>query len=284
MARDILLIGANGGMGRAVARKLIDRGDSVTALVSGQATLGQFEREVPGSRRVLALDLADSESVRNGIAALIPEVTPLHAVVFCAAFSPFAPAETMSLSEFRRTLEINCVSHLAVYQAVMPALRRDKGRFIVTSSLSGRVATPMMGAYVASKFALEGLADAMRQEASEWGVPVIVLQPGTIETPALTRSRDALKAKLAGLSGDESRLYGQLHRQMLYRVEEALASGTLMQPATVADAVVAAIDSPDPLPRYRVGADAELLIEASRTKSDREIDEIILGIYRSAPT
>jgi NAD(P)-dependent dehydrogenase (short-subunit alcohol dehydrogenase family) len=141
----------------------------------------------------------------------------------------------------------------------------------------------MMGAYVASKFALEGLADVMRQEASEWGVPVIVLQPGTIDTPVLNRSRDALAARLAALSDSERGLYGRLYRQMLYRIEEALAAGGLMRPEVVAGAVIEAIDSPDPLPRYRIGADAEFLIEASRTKSDREIDAIILNLYRSAP-
>jgi NAD(P)-dependent dehydrogenase (short-subunit alcohol dehydrogenase family) len=283
MARNVLLIGANSGLGRAVARKLIGRGDSVTALVSQQATLEQFERDIPGSRRVLALDLADAEGVRDFAATLIPKVTPLNAVVFCAAVSPFAPAEMSSLDEFRRTLEINCISLLAVYQSAMPALRRGGGRLVITSSLSGRVATPMMGAYVASKFALEGLADVMRQEASEWGVPVIVLQPGTMDTPVLNRSRDALAARLAALSESERALYGRLYRQMLYRVEEALAAGGLMRPEVVADAVIEAIDSPHPLPRYRIGADAEFLIEASRTKSDREIDAIILDLYRSAP-
>ena len=283
MARNILLTGANSGLGRAVARKMIGRGDAVTALVSQKATLEEFERDVPVSRQVLALDLADAEGVRDFAATLIPKITPLNAVVFCAAVSPFAPAEKSSLDEFRRTLEINCISLLAVYQSAMPALRRDGGRLVITSSLSGRVATPMMGAYVASKFAVEGLADVMRQEASQWGVAVIVLQPGTMDTPVLKRSRDALKARLTALSDEENGLYGKLYRQMLYRVEEALAAGGLMRPEVVADAVIEAIDSPHPLPRYRIGADAEFLIEASRTKSDREIDAIILDLYRSAP-
>ncbi len=282
MARNVLLIGANSGLGRAVARRLIGRGDSLTALVSQQATLEQFERDIPGSRRVLVLDLSDAEAVREFTSRLIQTIAPLDAVVLCPALSPFGPAEMSPLEEFRRTIEINCISHLAVYQAVMPALRRDQGRFVITSSLSGRVATPMMGAYVASKFALEGLADVMRQEASDWGVAVIVLQPGTMDTPALVRSRDAIAAKLAALSDAERGLYGRLYRQMMYRVEEALAGG-LMQPEVVAAAVIEAIDSPDPLPRYRIGADAEFLIEASRTKSDREIDAIILDLYRSAP-
>jgi NAD(P)-dependent dehydrogenase (short-subunit alcohol dehydrogenase family) len=122
----------------------------------------------------------------------------------------------------------------------------------------------------------------MRQEASEWGISVIVLEPGAMDTPS-HRSRDALAARLTALSDEEKGLYGKLYRQMLYRVDEALAAGGLMRPEVVADVVIEAIDSPDPLPRYRIGADAEFLIEASRTKSDREIDAIILNLYRSAP-
>src|SRR5262245_55897914 len=110
MTRNILLTGANGGLGRAVARKLIARGDVLTALVSQQSTVESFRRDVPGSRRVIALDLAEAESVRDVASALSPEIAPLDVVVCCAALSPFAPAETVSLDEFRRTLEINCIS------------------------------------------------------------------------------------------------------------------------------------------------------------------------------
>jgi NAD(P)-dependent dehydrogenase (short-subunit alcohol dehydrogenase family) len=286
-ARSALLIGANGGVGAAVARTMLGRGYRVTATVSRPETAASFVRDVPGCRRVHALDLSDSAITEASIGEFIAEIiatgSQLDAVVICAAVSPFAPAETTSLAMFRNTMEINCVSHLAIYRAAMPALRACRGRFVFTSSLSGRVATPMMGAYVASKFALEGLADVMRQEAGEWGVEVILLQPGTIDTPILSRSRNALAVAIPSLSKDEDALYGKLYRQMQYRVVSALDQGGLMSPQVVAEAVIHAVETPTPQPRYRVGSDAEFLIEASRTKSDREMDSLVLDIYRSSP-
>jgi NAD(P)-dependent dehydrogenase (short-subunit alcohol dehydrogenase family) len=286
-ARSTLLIGANGGVGAAAARKMLDRGYRVTATVSRPERQKSFTHQMPGCRRVIPLDLSDSAITERSVAEMVAEITAaegrLDAVIVCAAVSPFAPAETTSLEMFRRTMEINCVSHLAIYRAAMPALRACRGRFVFTSSLSGRVATPMMGAYVASKFALEGLADVMRQEAGAWGVEVILLQPGTIDTPIVSRSRDALAAAIPALPAEERLLYGKLYRQMQYRVVSALDAGGLMPPEVVADAVIHAIETPQPLPRYRIGADAEFLIGASRTKSDREMDSLVLDIYGSSP-
>jgi NAD(P)-dependent dehydrogenase (short-subunit alcohol dehydrogenase family) len=283
MTRSALLIGANGGVGTAVARKMIERAYSVVATVSQPAKIAAFARDVPGCARVLALDLSSADRTEDVVRNLVAESAALDAVVVCAAISPFAPAEMTPLDMFRKTMEVNCVSHLAIYRAAMPALRKTRGRFVFTSSLSGRVATPMMSAYVASKFALEGMADAMRQEASEWGVEVILLQPGTIDTPIVTRSRDAIAAAIPTLPDNERALYGKLYKQMQYRVLDALSAGGLMHPDVVANAAIDAIENPNPPPRYRLGADAEFLIEASRTKSDREIDALILDIYRSSP-
>jgi NAD(P)-dependent dehydrogenase (short-subunit alcohol dehydrogenase family) len=141
----------------------------------------------------------------------------------------------------------------------------------------------MMGAYVASKFALEGLTDVMRQDASERGIEIILLQPGTTDTPALQRSRNDLADIIAKLPERERALYGKLYRQMLFRVTAAAEDGGIMPATVIAETVIVALESDPPRPRYRIGPDAEFLIEASRTKSDCEIDALILDIYRSAP-
>src|SRR5690606_12176358 len=139
--------------------------------------------------------------------AIVASMPTLDHVIVCAAVSHFAPMEMESCAMLRRAMEINCVSHLAIYQAAIAALRQSGGRLIFTSSLSGEVATPMMGSYVASKFALEGLADVMRQEASAWGVDVILMQPGTIDTPIVYNSRIKAQEKVANLSDAEDRYY-----------------------------------------------------------------------------
>lgn len=283
MGKHVLVISANGGVGLEVTRAMLAHGCTVTATVSRPEKLADFRREVPQCANAIALDLANADAVRAALEELIPTMGRLDAVVNCGATSPFAPMEFTSFATFRQVMEINCLANLAIFQAAMPALRLSKGRLIMISSLSGRVATPMMGAYCASKFALEGLADTMRQEAGAWGVEVILLQPGNIDTPVIRQARDALAAAIPQLSEQERALYGTLYRQMAYRVTATLDAGGIMPAEQVAEAAIEAMDSTDPEPRYPVGADAELLIQMSHTRSDRDIDALVLDIYRSAP-
>jgi NAD(P)-dependent dehydrogenase (short-subunit alcohol dehydrogenase family) len=281
--KEVLLVGANGGVGKAVAAGLLGRGHSVTATVSRREKIDAFEKECPGCNRVLALDMSDAEKVRETAKEIIAGMKRLDAVFVAAAASFLAPLELSLVRDIRNLFEINCLSNLALYQAAIPALRLTGGRLIFTGSLSGRVGTPMQGAYVASKFALEGAVDVMRREASGWGVEIVLLQPGAINTPLLWASRDALVANIAGLSMEHNDLYGKRYKQMLYRVDQAMSADGIMPPEAVAAVAIEALEGPDPLPRYPIGTDADFLINASRTKPDRELDALILSIYESAP-
>lgn len=284
MKKTVLLIGANGGVGSATAQALLDAGHEVVATVSRPEKLAAFQNSMPGISHSVALDLSDASIVRQSVEALVADLPRLDAVITCSALSPYAPAEFMPFEMYRRVSEINCLSNLAVFQATIAALRRSKGRMVIVGSLSGRVATPMMGAYVASKFALEGLVDVMRQETSDQGVKIVLLQPGAIDTPMISESSRLLERLIDDLSPEESRLYGNFYRQMKNRVDVAIERSLAMPPAKVAEAALTAITVAEPETRYRVGADAEFLVDASRTKSDVEIDDIVLEIYRSGQT
>ena len=283
MNKQVLVISANGGVGLAVTRAMIAHGCRVTATVSRPEKHTAFLAQLPGCERVITLDLSRAENVRKKLAKTIAGMDRLDAVINCAATSPFAPAEFVAFDTFRHVMEVNCLGNLAIYQAAMPALRQSRGRLIMISSFSGRVATPMMSAYCASKFALEGLADTMRQEAGEWGVEIILLQPGNIDTPVVRQARDVLDAAIPVLPQPERELYGKLYAQMQYRVHATLDAGGIMPPEKVAEAALEALEAAEPEPRYPVGADAELLIQMSHTRSDRDIDALVLDIYRSAP-
>jgi NAD(P)-dependent dehydrogenase (short-subunit alcohol dehydrogenase family) len=280
MKKNVIVVGANGGIGAAVARKMIDRGHSVVATVSRPQKVKTFQREFPDCSRVFALDLSDPEQLNTVLGEEIKRMGRLDAIIVCGAVTPFAPIEISTLDEFRQTMEINCVSHLAIYQVAMPALRQSRGRLIFTSSLSGKVAAPMQGAYIASKFALEGLADTMRLEASEWGVEIILLQPGSTDTPAVQRAKESIDAAADSMPERERALYGKLYGQVQKLINSVSGSATITPPETVADVALKALESASPEPRYRIGPDTEFLVEASRTRSDREMDALILGIYR----
>lgn len=184
---------------------------------------------------------------------------------------------------FLRTMEIDCVSNLAVYQTCLPALRLTCGRIILTSSWSGKVATPVMASYVASKFALEGLSDVLRQEAQAWGVDVVLLQPGALDTQMMRRSQATLAEVIGSLSAEEASRYGTLYRQMKYRADEGIANASYSSPQMVAEVALAALKADRPLARYPIGSDAELLLRLAREGDDRATDRFILDMYRSAP-
>jgi NAD(P)-dependent dehydrogenase (short-subunit alcohol dehydrogenase family) len=166
---------------------------------------------------------------------------------------------------------------------MMPDLRATRGRMVLVSSFSGKVAMPLQAPYIASKFALEGLADVLRQEAREWGVEIILLQPGGIDTAMARLSASSAREQIDALRDPELSLYGRLYQQFEYRVLEALAAKSLTPPRVVAQAVLHALETETPQPRYPVGADATQFLAAARQMTDRELDALVLGIYRSAP-
>lgn len=283
MTLTALVVGANGGMGLAVTKALFDADYRIAATVSRVEAVPAFVKAFPDCMFVEPADLSTADRLKLQIEELIDRMGQLDAVVVCAAVAPFAPAETTSFDVFRQTMNINCLSNLAIYQACLPALRQTRGRLVLTGSYSGKVATPVMASYVASKFALEGLADVLRQEASEWSVDVVLIQPGALDTQMMRRSQISLAQTISELSTDENALYGKLYRQMKYRADEGLANSNFTSPDVVAATVIHALQVGRPEPRYPVGSDADLMCSMARSKSDRELDDFILGLYRTAP-
>ena len=149
-------------------------------------------------------------------------------------------------------MEVNLIGQAAVTQAVMPQVRAARGRVVFVSSLSGRVATPMTGAYNASKFALEGLADALRMEVRPWGVRVVLVEPAQVDTDIWQGAHDALDDSVAALSPIQRELY----RKHIAGYRKSIPMSQRM--AAPVDAVAAAIErgltARRPKARYVVGA------------------------------
>lgn len=283
MNRNVLVIGANGGLGSVIARILLEQGDNVAATVSRPEKLDAFRRDLPECDPVIALDLSRPEEVKSALGILIGSMPKLDAVITCAAIAPAQPLEFMPLDLARETMTVNALAALAIYQASIDALRSSKGRLIFTSSANGKVSTVMQGVYSASKFALEALADSMRQECAEWGVDVVLLEPAGFRTPTVGKMIAALEHAINHAPEPERTLHGHRYRQMHHLVGAARDNPDLMMPETVARAAVEAVNAPQPETRYVIGSDAAFLIQAKREKSDREMDELILGSFDSAP-
>lgn len=281
MAKRVLIVGAAGGLGRVVAARMLALGYTVFASVLDADEEAGLRREIQGIAGVFHADLSQSAAFPARIAQICDEIGELDAVTVCAAISPYGPVETYPVDQFRRTMEINFFSHIAIYQAALPLLRRNGGRVVFTSSMAGVVAMPFIGAYVATKFALEGIADVMRMEAAPQGVKVVLVEPGGIKTPMVSQQLRTLAPDLEALGDEESARYGYLYRGFRVLAEKS-HYGEASTPEQIAEVFVEALTVAEPKARYVAGDDARQVIDMGRTASDAEIDSIYINAMADA--
>ena len=270
----VLVVGVRGGVGAAVAERMLQLGYPVVGTVRSAEQFAEVRAAIPEIFELIAVDLADAELSKQVIGERF-RGTPLAGVVVCAAVSACGPLENVSLSGFRQVLEVNTISCLAIYQACMPMLRAAKGRMVMVSSHSGRVAFPFLGEYQASKFALEALGDTMRQEAADFGVKVVIVEPGGIDTAMTRNIRQQILRDMEALSESEKALYGSIYKLFADRMK---ALTQLLTAADVAKHVIEAFTAPNPEPRYLVGDDTKFLIERRQALTDREMDALLRSI------
>jgi NAD(P)-dependent dehydrogenase (short-subunit alcohol dehydrogenase family) len=243
-----LVTGAARGIGRASALRLAAGGWDVVAGVRREEDGHELVAAGRGRIEPVLLDITDAEQL-----AALPEALPesLDALVNNAGVVVGGPVEVVPLDELRRQLEVNLIGQVAVTQAVMPRLRAARGRIVFLSSLSGRIATPMTGPYNASKFALEGLADALRMEVRPWGVRVVLVEPAQTDTALWREAESALEESVAALSPAHRELYAQHiagYRRSIPR------SQRMASPVDgVAAAIERALTARRPRARYVVG-------------------------------
>jgi NAD(P)-dependent dehydrogenase (short-subunit alcohol dehydrogenase family) len=272
-----LVIGAAGGLGSCVAAALAARGDRVVGTVLNEQEAAVAKARVPSLASIDFADLGHADSTAASVSKLIERTGSLDAVIVCVAISPYGPAETTPLALARQTLEINCLSALAIYQAALPALRHTSGRIIFVSSMAGRAGIPFIGAYVASKFALEGLADVMRREAKPQGVQIVLVEPGGIRTGMVAEQLRSIGGRIEALGSEERRLYLGLYR--MFQGMLIGADTTASEPEAIAAVVLEALDAPQPAARYVAGADAQQLIAMADQLDDAQLDDAFATIF-----
>jgi NAD(P)-dependent dehydrogenase (short-subunit alcohol dehydrogenase family) len=202
--------------------------------------------DAPDATRELVFDVTDGDAVARAAAG----VAQLDALVANAGIAVAAPLEFLPAEELARQLDVNVVGQLRVVQAFLPALRRSRGRIVLMGSIGGRSALPFLGAYAASKFALEAFADVLRLELAPWGVRVVIVEPGTIATAIWTKPQrrlDEFPPQAAELYGDRAERFRRL---------AAARSANGVPAEEVAKAVEHALTAGRPRTRYVVGPDA----------------------------
>ncbi|MGZ6682253.1 MAG: SDR family oxidoreductase [Solirubrobacteraceae bacterium] len=266
----VLITGASRGIGRASALALDRAGHDVIAGVRDDEAGRRLAAEASDRLRTVHLDVCDPESVRAAAEAVGPR---LDALVNNAGIVVGGVVEALPLDELRRQLEVNVVGQVAVTQALLPALRAVSGRIVFTSSVAGRVSTPLLTPYSASKFALEAIADGLRVELRRWGIRVVLVEPGSIDTD-MWRGADAqFEATVGAMSDEHRRLYDGLLTGSRKLIRAAAKRAAPVE--KVVKAVEHAVTSERPRTRYVVGADARGQILMRTLLPDRAFDAVV---------
>ena len=183
------------------------------------------------------------------------------------------PLELLPVSDFRHQIEVNLIGQVAVTQAFIPALRRARGRLVFISSIGGLIATPYMSPYHASKFGIEAVGDALRQELRRFGVQVSIVEPGSIATPIWDKGTDdgpGGPRQPVGRGPGALRRAACAHRGALGQTAERGAP-----PEKVAKVVAHALTARRPRTRYLVGADARVMATLTKLLPDRLRDRLV---------
>ena len=169
--RSVLVTGASTGIGRATALRLDAAGWQVFAGVRREADAEDLRRAASERLVPLMLDVTDAGQIAAAAARIEAEAEGgLDGLVNNAGVAIPGPLETLPIEDFRRQIEVNLTAHVAVTQAMLGSIRRARGRIVFISSIGGRIAFPMTGAYHAAKFGIEAVGDVFRQELRSWGI------------------------------------------------------------------------------------------------------------------
>jgi NAD(P)-dependent dehydrogenase (short-subunit alcohol dehydrogenase family) len=244
----VLVTGASRGIGKGIVEHLAARGWDVIAGVRSQQDADAVTKLDPQRVSSVILDVTSADDI-SALEESLPE--RLDAIVNNAGIAVGGPMETLSPDEWRKQLEINVIGALAVTQAALPRLRKSRGRIVFISSVNGRLSMPLVGAYAASKFALEAAADALRMELRPWKIRVVVIEPAQTDTD-MWRTADDMVAELeAGLSAEHRGLYAKhiAGFKKMIPMSQRMAVPTAKVSAVVEEALTAR----RPRARYIVG-------------------------------
>jgi NAD(P)-dependent dehydrogenase (short-subunit alcohol dehydrogenase family) len=273
----VVVTGASTGIGAATARELVRRGFHVLAGV-------RRDRDADAIRgpciEPLIIDITNPDHIQ-ALATRVhgdPQGRTVRALVNNAAIAVNVPVEAFAIDEWRRLFEVNLFGHIAVTQALLPALIRSKGRVVNISSVGGKVAMATYGPYAGTKFALEAVSDSLRRELAPSGVQVVVVEPGAVRTEMLGRAIATAHELVAAMTPEQGQRYGGLVQAVNMQAAAHTKSGL---PAEAAAKVIAkAVTARKPRTRSTVGRDAALITRLTRLLPDRTLDRVIAAALR----
>jgi len=268
MEKIAVVTGSSSGIGFETSLALA-RGGYTTFATMRDIKKGNNIREIAKKENlmveILELDVDREDSVKNAISKIVKGKDRIDILINNAGYGLFGCLEDISMDDLKAQFETNFFGVVRVLQSVIPVMRKQKsGTIVNVSSVAGRIGFPVSPAYISSKFALEGLSESLRYELSPFGINTIIIEPGVTKTNFMSSTKKVLKSDSP---------YRDITDKVIMGITMMSEMGT---PAKeVADTIIKAIKSENPLPRYVVGNDAAMFLEARKNKTDLEFENYI---------
>lgn len=270
--KTALVTGASSGMGKAIARRLIEDGYQVFAAARHVDNMADLARL---GAYTLRMDVSRGEQIVAGVDAILAQTGGVDVLVNNAGFGLYSPVEEIGIDEARYQFEVNLFGAAHLTQLLLPAMRaRQAGHIVNITSMGGKMYSTLGAWYHATKHALEGWSDCLRLEVAAFGIKVVIVEPGVIETGFGDAALDSIAKRSA--NGP----YGHLVQGVVKSINNTYGHGKGSDPQVIADVVAEAVASRKPRTRYAAGKFAKLLIRMRVWLGDRLFDRIILSQTR----
>ncbi len=270
--RSVLVTGASTGIGEACALLLAERGWRVFAGVRRDEDGRRLAGEARGDLEPVLLDVTDEA----GVEKVVGSIGELAGLVNNAGIALGGPVEYIPLEDWRRQFEVNVIGQVSVTRRAIPLLRG--GRIVFIGSVSGRISTPLVAPYGASKHAIEAIAESLRHELRPAGIMTVVVEPGAVRTPIWDKGRRHADEIEASLPAEALTRYAPAIAAVRKGIDLQERSG--IPPRRVAEVVERALTSPRPRARYLVGRDAVVQGAIDRFLPDSARDLVVRAFTR----
>lgn len=267
MTKTALITGASAGIGKTTAIHLAQNGYKVYGAARRIEKMNDLKKY---GITPIALDVTNDESITSCVTTILEETGRIDVLVNSAGLGSYGALEDVPMVEAKNQLEINLFGGARLIQLVLPGMRKNQfGKIVNISSIGGKVGLPMGSWYHASKFAIEGLSDSLRNEVRQFGIDVIVIEPGGTKS----EMKDIGGVDLMRVSGET--VYGNLAKGMakMYRDMEKNDS----DPLVIAKLIRKGIEAKNPKTRYIGGKMAKPMLFMRRMLSDRLFDKLLMS-------
>lgn len=278
-SKSILITGASSGIGHATALRLARIGWRVFAAVRKETDAEQIKAKGTHNLETVLIDVGDKASINAAAAEVASRLNGrgLDGLFNNAGIGSVSPVEFTPLDVLRHVYEINLFGQVAVIQAFLPLVREAEGRIVNTCSVGDHLTPPFAGALASSKAAFASMSSALRLELRGQGIHVCVIEPGSINTPAVEKTLGAVEQTIADFSSQARALYGEPLRRMAAAFAKSEHAGS--SPETVAAVVERALTERNPKTRYAAGKDSFKLAVLARFLPEKLLDLAVLRTF-----